>query len=145
MAKVTLFTAALCLIACSANAEGISSTTLDDMGLSGIEIMSDSDALAVRGLGYTPKMPKMDKKGNKPWVAVGGASLAYLKDHHGGAGSVNFYLAEGKYNAQGENFSTASKVTEKIDTHSANGNVSVQSWKTIKTISAGGFSGASAF
>jgi hypothetical protein len=148
MAKVSIFTAALCLFACQAFADqGISSTTLDEMGLAGMEIMSDSDALAVRGMGFLPHPPKPStrKRAQKPWVAVGGISLAALEHEDGKAGSINFYLAEGKYKASGENFSQASKVVEKVKVLSVEGWTETRTHRMTKTISAGGYSSASAF
>ncbi|MDH3717761.1 MAG: hypothetical protein OES79_06525 [Planctomycetota bacterium] len=147
MAKVSIFTAALCLFACQAFADqGISSTTLDEMGLAGMEILSDSDALAVRGKGWMPHAPKPElKKGKKPWVAVGGISLAALSHEDGKAGSINFYLAEGKYKAGGENFSQASKVIEKVKVLRVGDYVETRRHTMTKTISAGGYSNAHAF
>ncbi|NIL98046.1 MAG: hypothetical protein GTO76_09480 [Planctomycetales bacterium] len=147
MAKVSLLTAALCLFACQAFADqGISSATLEEMGLAGMEILSDTEALAVRGKGWTPdlEIPHRDG-GKKPWVAVGGMSLAYLDHEEGRAGSMNYYMAEGKYKASGENHSYSTKVVEKIKSTGYGDHVETRRYFKSKTITAGGFSAAKAF
>ncbi len=91
------------------------------MGLSGMQIMSDTDALAVRGMGWIG-----DDHGGpstKPWVMVSGHSYASIPggtwepnghDDNGGgtrtigiARSENWYQAAGKYYASGGNESVA--------------------------------------
>ncbi|MDH3717760.1 MAG: hypothetical protein OES79_06520 [Planctomycetota bacterium] len=113
---------AFCLLTASAFAdEGLPSTSvLDDMGLSGMQILSDTDALAVRGMGP----PKLTAK--KPWVAVGGNSHASIpgfrpvpaldgdgKGHVSGtARSSDWYKAAGKYYAAGGSESVADYTTK---------------------------------
>ncbi|NIL96603.1 MAG: hypothetical protein GTO53_04200 [Planctomycetales bacterium] len=139
---------AFCLLTASTFAdEGLPSTSvLDDMGLSGMQILSDSDAVAIRGKGWMPDPPDLhEHNGDKPWVTAGGLSLAML-DHEGArGGSLNFYLAEGKYKAGGENISIATKTFEKRTVHSYNDHVETKIRTYTKTISAGGSSSAYAF
>jgi hypothetical protein len=86
---------------------GISQATLQDMGLAGIELMSDADAMEIRGLGYQPPAPS---GGDKPWTLAFGVSYATVgSDRHGNAsaGTIDGFVAEGKYMAMGEHFSEA--------------------------------------
>ena len=46
-----LVAALVCVAGSAKAANGISSSTLGQMGLSGLALMSDQDALAIRGLG----------------------------------------------------------------------------------------------
>jgi hypothetical protein len=75
-------------------AERPSQHVLADMGLSGLVVVSDSEALSVRGFGYSPT-----RAAGYGWatVAVKGAS----------AGSKNSYSAEGKHASFGHNESEA--------------------------------------
>jgi hypothetical protein len=153
---------AFCLLTASAFAdEGLPSTSvLDDMGLSGMQILTDSDTLAVRGKGWLPHLTLNNHVGaKKPWVAAGGISIAgfkYEKDYgsldgttstskDGIAGSINFYLGEGKYKAGGVNASYASKTTKDVTKTAVDGWVKIKSHITTKTISAGGYSSGHAF
>jgi hypothetical protein len=98
---------------------GISQATLQDMGLAGIELMSDADAMEIRGLGYngghnTPEPPTSDK----PWTLAFGVSYAHVGEGHysqGSAGTLDGFIAEGKYKAAGEHFSEAGRTT--IESH----------------------------
>src|SRR5262245_43558135 len=67
---------------------------LSDMGLGSLVVMSDSDALTVRGMGWSP-------------VKVYGASWASISGKGGSAGSKNAYSASGKHSAWGETESEA--------------------------------------
>lgn len=99
---------------------GISQATLQDMGLAGIQVMSDSDAMAIRGLGYQGgghHMPKPSKN-EKPWSLAFGLSYASIEDgwkSEGSAGTVDGFIAEGKYMVAGEHYSEAGRTT--IDSH----------------------------
>lgn len=100
----------------------INSVTLNEMGLAGIELMSDEAAMAIRGQGYQPKMDK------KPWSLAFGISYAHLETNNqrnlppesntnggggggslgsGSAGTLDGFLAHGKYMAMGEHLSEA--------------------------------------
>ncbi len=98
---------------------GISQATLQDMGLAGIELMSDADAMEIRGLGFNGggHMPEPTTS-DKPWTLAFGISYAKVKDgrhSQGSAGTLDGFVAEGKYMAAGEHFSEAGRVT--IETH----------------------------
>ncbi len=95
---------------------GISQATLQDMGLAGIELMSDADAMAIRGMGfdgggYIPKPPTSDK----PWSLAFGISYATVEKDRASAGTVDLFVAEGKFMAAGEHLSEAGFV--KVRTH----------------------------
>jgi hypothetical protein len=114
----------------------ISRPTLSALGLGGATVVSDSEALAVRGHGYAP---------SKSIAIAAGGSFAYVGAPHAGAGSVNVYFAAGKHFAGGVNYSEAGKTVTKTTTighgHHA---VTVTHTKSIK-VYAGGFSAAAAF
>ncbi|HUS40101.1 MAG TPA: hypothetical protein VMX74_11650 [Pirellulales bacterium] len=142
----------VCLLSAGVFAgEGIPANILDDMGLSGIEILTDGDALAVRGLG----VPKMRPKSS---VSVGGRSHAsipgiqpqptILNGNGGGSGtanSSNWYRANGTYFAAGGNESHASRTTTDTKIRRYNGHRAVH--KTIHKVEvrAGGYSWGAAF
>lgn len=135
----------------------ISATTLDSMGLSGLTVMTDSQALEVRGMGYVSsrnhyKKRRNDhkKKAQKPWAAAEGKSWASVEldgyKEEADAGTRNSYAAEGKYEASGSNFSEATLA--KTDVHRvdySDGTFSID--KTVHKIhvEAGGYSSAKAF
>jgi hypothetical protein len=70
---------------------------LNDMGLGGITILSDSEGLAVRGFGYSP-------------VKAYGKSWAKVHVKGGSAGSENAYSSSGKRAAWGESDSHAAVI-----------------------------------
>lgn len=90
---MVMFTAVLATL--SADAREPSEEALSQMGLGGLVMMSDDEAMAVRGLGF--------KSMAKAW----GQSWAQVTTKHGSAGSVNGYKAVGRKKASGENFSEA--------------------------------------
>jgi hypothetical protein len=97
---------------------GISQTTLQDMGLAGIELMSDADAMEIRGLGYNGGGHQEPPTSDKPWTLAFGISYAKVEDGRhakGSAGTLDGFVAEGKYLAAGEHFSEAGRVT--IESH----------------------------
>jgi len=152
-----LVAAIVSVAATSANADsGISSKTLGDMGLSSLTVMSDSDALAVRGMGYRSSRhsyknrDKDSKKSDKkPWSAVWGASFANVeaegKDLEGEAGTENAYAAEGRYAAAGETFSEATVVKSDSEIVVIGGVVQSVTNAWSLHVEAGGFSKASSF
>jgi hypothetical protein len=75
-------------------ADGPDQQVLSDMGLGGLSVMSDSEALAVRGFGYSP-------------VSASGYGWASVKMKGGSAGSVNKYSSTGRHKAWGQNESEA--------------------------------------
>ncbi|MEX2092615.1 MAG: hypothetical protein WD971_08045 [Pirellulales bacterium] len=84
-----------------AHAEGgrPSRQALAAMGLGSLVVMSDEEALSVRGEGF---------HGGSS-VKVFGNSFATIDGPNGGAHSENGYFAEGKHAAKGSNFSFAGK------------------------------------
>jgi hypothetical protein len=154
---LSLLAAALvCIAATSAQADqGISSGTLRAMGLSGLSVMSDSDAMAIRGMGYSGGHNSYGgKKGKsrdiRPIAVAAGASFAKVEldgyKEEADAGTINAYLAAGKYEASGANFSeaTLSKTTSETVDFSDGTSSSVTKVYTIH-VEAGGFSSAKAF
>jgi hypothetical protein len=132
MSKVILSTlvAALVCVASSAKADnGISSKTLSEMGLSGLSLMTDNDALAVRGKGFvgggTHQFGCRDcgPRGIAPASAVFGNSVATIvlpEDcpdcaPSGSAHSENAYIAAGPYAASGANYSEAGAIVQKVE------------------------------
>lgn len=91
-------------------ADTVSVSALADMGLAGMEVMSDEAGLAIRGKGYKPGKMKMAKK---PWSAAYGVSYAGVGGKGGEAGTLDGFAAEGKYMASGEHFSEAGKTITK--------------------------------
>lgn len=148
----SLIAALVCTGGAVANAaDGISSGTLSEMGLSGLTVMSDSDALSVRGKGYVgggqSGYCKTCPRGKKPpWSVAFGNSFATIEvEDPATAHSENGYLAEGPYAASGENFSEAAAEQTHIETVNIDGSIKTISttWKTH--VWAGGFSSAMSF
>ena len=99
---------------------GIDSTTLADMGLTGVQVMDDSEAQQVRGLGYYGGgYHAPQPSGDKPWSLAFGVSYATVEGGNewksGGAGTLDGFAAEGKYMASGEHFSEAG--VTKVESH----------------------------
>lgn len=91
---------ALCaMLSQSAQAESgrPSRQTLAQMGLGSLVVMSDNDALAVRGQGY--------KHGS--YVRVSGSSWATIGNPSAGSHSEDSYFADGKHVAKGSSSSYA--------------------------------------
>lgn len=151
MSKVILSTlvAALVCVA-SAQAEGISNKTLGAMGLGGMKVMSDSDALTVRGKGFDGCN---SCNRTEPSTAVLGASFATINLAGcpdcvligGGANSENGYIAVGPYYSAGTNFSEAGAVRTTVESVDVGGVVTSLTKTTSARVFAGGFSTARAF
>jgi len=147
MKKLSVYMSAVALmIALSGSAMAETSTintaTLKAMGLAGIELLSDSDALEIRGFGYTPRPPRH----SKPWSMAYGNSHATTGGRKGGpsAGSRNGFKAVGKYMAMGDNYSEASTTTIKVDTKFVKGKPATKKvWRMTHTVGAGGSASAS--
>jgi hypothetical protein len=78
-----------------------SKAALSEMGLSGLTVMSDDDAMNVRGEGF-----KSDGSSASAW----GSSFAFVSTPFGAAASTNGYNAHGKHSANGDNLSFAGAV-----------------------------------
>jgi hypothetical protein len=100
--------------------------TLADMGLSGMVVMSDDDAMAVRGMGF---------KGGSS-VRVWGNSFATINTKGGSAHSENGYALEGKHFAAGGNLSFAGAVF--TNSGGKGGHDSKPTWGGMKGGSRGG-------
>jgi hypothetical protein len=113
------------LVGSASAADSISKSTLSSMGLGSMQLMSDSDGLAVRGMGTS--------------ASVWGEGIA---NYPGGQASLNGYDASASHrhggsSAQGKNFSFAGSV--KVN-YSSNRGLSVRASLGV----AGGSSSASA-
>jgi hypothetical protein len=157
----TLLATLIGVVASTAHAaNGISDSTLAEMGLSGLTVMTDSDALAIRGKGYFGGSsngggchfckPRATKE---PWSAAAGNSFANIRlggecpdcVPNGDAHSENAYAAEGPYAASGENFSEAGAEVSNIEVVVIDG-VTKSITTTVKArVFAGGFSSAMSF
>src|SRR5262245_30854136 len=157
MSKVLLSTvvAALVCVAGSARADqGISSSTLDKMGLSGMTVVSDHDAMSIRGMGFS-NPNRHGHSGCKtcgprgsasPHAMSFGNSAASISVPGGGAHSENGYLASGPYEADGTNFSEAGSEITNIETVDFGDGTVKSVTTTCKTyVFAGGSSTSKAF
>jgi hypothetical protein len=127
----------------------ISSSTLDAMGLSGLAVMSDSDAMSVRGMGYSGRSSGHYNSKAKTRAKAKGSSWAVVEfegeTKEAEAGSENSYDAIGRYKASGENGSEAGLEKTNIETlENGDGAYSIITKFRIE-VSAGGFSSAKAF
>ena len=116
MTKLFVSLPALALVVAlsgSATAENgaISSATLNEMGLASMQIMSDEEALAVRGLGWLDDYEIPTRHAKKPWSLAFGVSFAGVEFENnnleGKAGTKNGFFAKGKFMAMGEHLSEA--------------------------------------
>jgi hypothetical protein len=140
----------VCMAASAADAaDAVSSSTLADMGLSGLHLMNDNDALAIRGKGFSGGhgigCKSCRSRAKKPWSSAFGNSFATIEIENGGAHSENGYTAEGPYAASGDNFSEAGLETVNVEVIVVDG-VTKSISTTCKTrVFAGGFSSAMSF
>jgi hypothetical protein len=117
------------------------------MGHSGLVVMSESDALAIRGMGYRGHNSYRAKKEVRTSSEAEGRSWANVEldgyKEEADAGSFNKYEAEGQYFASGENFSeaTLSKTESTVTDYPDGTTGSVTKTYTIH-VEAGGFSSA---
>jgi hypothetical protein len=138
MSKVilsTLVAALVCVAGSAKAADGISPSTLGQMGLTGLTVMSDSDALAIRGLGFSGVDHSINSsccgpRGSaSPGTLVAGHSSATMNidagsiadncptcSQTGSSHSENAYLAAGPYSASGSNYSEAGSTITKSET-----------------------------
>jgi hypothetical protein len=143
----------VCVAVSTARADdGIASGKLADMGLSSLSMMSDSDALAVRGKGFdgfngcdgcNPRPRKA------PSSAAFGNSFATVAACDGcGAGishSENGYAAEGTYGAGGSNVSEAGFVKTTVESVVIDGITRSVTTTSGLRVFAGGSSSAMSF
>jgi hypothetical protein len=153
MSKYILSMAAVlvCLAGSARAEEGISADTLSAMGLSGLTVVSDSDALAIRGMGfrggnYSKGCKSCGPRGKvSPYSRATGSSFASLEVKDGGAHSENSYFAEGPYGASGDNYSEAGSVIVNTETVTIDGVTKTVSTTCSTLIFAGGSSSAMSF
>jgi hypothetical protein len=86
-------------VASQASAAAPSKSALADMGLAGLEVMSDSESMSVRGFGYSG-------------TSANGRSFAIVSAGGGAAGSQNSYSAKGGKFSAGANGSIAGVIVE---------------------------------
>lgn len=104
-----LFVGALLGVSPACAAGGLpSDSTLAAMGLSDLRVMSDSEGLTVRGLGYNG-------------ASAAGKSFAVVSSHGATAGSTNSYNAKGNKFAAGANGSYAGVEVETGGGHNNGG------------------------
>ena len=106
----------------------ISTATLNEMGLAGIEMMSDEAAMEIRGQGFS---------------GVFGESFARLSSRFGDTGTSHSYHAESAFMAMGSSFSEAMFIETKIVEQSVNGKVRKMVTTLSLSIGAGGMASAS--
>ncbi len=153
MSKYILSMAAVlvCLAGSARADEGISARTLSDMGLSGLTVVSDHDALAIRGMGFTGGMhskgcSKCGPRGTtSPYSRATGSSFATMNVKDGGSHSENSYFAEGPYAASGANYSEAASEITNIEAVDIDGVVKTVTTTCITKVYAGGSSSAMSF
>jgi len=130
----------------------VNEATLQAMGLSGIQVMSDDAALAIRGKGYMPMTPPVIDGSEKPWslasgfsyANVGGASLDEYSVHGTGAGTIDGFVAEGQFMASGEHFSEAGRtVTKSVELQVKGAPATLEIRTRSIHVFAGGFATAS--
>jgi hypothetical protein len=145
----TLVSALLVTTATTANAaQGISPNTLADMGLSGLSVMSDSDALAIRGKGFGGCHLCGPRKESSS-VAFGNSFATISLDcpdcAEGTAHSENGYAAEGSFAASGDNFSEAGAEVINVEVMVIDGSTTSLTTTLKARVFAGGFSSARSF
>jgi hypothetical protein len=155
MSKTILSTLAatlLCVTASTANAaNGISNSTLAEMGLSGLTVMSDHDALAIRGKGFCGLCGH--RSSVEPSSVAFGNSFATLSlgdacpecGPEGTSHSENGYAAEGPFAASGENFSEAGAEVTHVESTVVDGTTRSITTTVKARVFAGGFSSAVSF
>jgi hypothetical protein len=156
MSKVlfsTLVAALVCVAVGNANAEGIANDVLSDMGLSGMTVMSDSEGMAIRGMGVTHDSFCAQCDRTEPHTRAFGNSFATMNLEgcpdcipiEGSSHSENGYVAEGPYYSAGTNFSEAGAVYSTVESVDVGGAVTTLTKTTSARVFAGGFSTARAF
>lgn len=116
----------------------IQDNTLAAMGLSGLNTMSDSEALAVRGSGFNFSLfgiQILDVEG----VIAGGGSFASVNNPQGDAGTVDGFLTGGRYAAGGEQYSESGWQTIHTEDVLVNGEIKAFTVTDGFKVFAGGF------
>ncbi len=79
-----------------------SQLTLQAMGLSSLQVISDTEAMDIRGFGYKPH--------GKSVAIAYGSSYAHVGGYGASAGSKDGFYAKGKHKAKGVHGSIAGKI-----------------------------------
>ena len=151
MSKVlfsTLVAALICVAGSAFADQGISTSTLSEMGLSGMTVMSDTDALAIRGMGFDGECDSCNR--TEPSAQAFGNSFATMNLENcpdcvaidGGSHSQNAYVAAGPYYAAGTNYSEAGAVYTTVEIVDIGGVITSLTKTTSAKVFAGGFSTA---
>lgn len=141
MSKTIVNFFAVVAITCAAGiaqADTPAESALDAMGLSGMDVLSDSEALSVRGKGF----PGNGKRPHKLGVMAYGKSWANIKTRHGEAGTEDGYKAIGNYSAGGKHFSEAGKEIVKMEIVEIDGSIKKHTTTEAVRVFAGGFADA---
>jgi hypothetical protein len=115
-----------------------SRSDLDNMGLAGMTVMSDHDAMGIRGQGFSPIQSSSAQAfgGSAALLILPGGTVV------GGAGSLNVYNSNGTFIAKGHNYSEAGATISSVQAVPGVG--SIVTATTIK-VWAGGSSSSKAF
>jgi hypothetical protein len=104
------FSVAVLLVAASSTVQaeqGLpSQSMLTDMGLASIVVMSDADAMAVRGRGYQPNYEEQHY-GSKPSATAYGSSYASISGYGAHANTQDGFYSSGRHFAGGKHKSRA--------------------------------------
>jgi hypothetical protein len=156
MSKVflsTLVAALVCVAVSNAKAaNGISAGTLNEMGISSLAVMSDSEGLAIRGKGFSGidcddcgRAESSARAFGNSFATMNLESCPDCVAIDGSSHSENGYLSEGGMFASGTNFSEAGAVFTTVESVDIGGVVSTVTNSTTARVFAGGFSTARAF
>jgi hypothetical protein len=153
MSKYILSMAAVlvCLAGSARADEGISARTLSEMGLAGLTVVSDHDALAIRGMGFrggdhSKGCSQCGARGKvSPYSRAVGSSFATMNVQDGGSHTENSYFAEGPYAASGTNYSEAASEITNIEAVNIDGVVKTITTTCITKVYAGGSSSSMSF
>ena len=111
----------------------VSGATMQEMGLGGMQVMSDQEAMTVRGKGF---------------IVPGSASIAFGASYatigfgsSNSTGSIDGFLADGTYMAGGSHLSEATRTRTRVDILTVKGAPATTN-TSIRTLyyAAGGFS-----
>lgn len=120
--------------------DAIATSDLAAMGLAGLDTMTDSDALAVRGKGWMP--PTYNYPVHPGFGAPGadayGTSWANISNDHGSAGTDDGFFAVGHFSAGGSHFSEAGKEIVTMEIVEIDGSIKKHTTTEAVRVFAGG-------
>ena len=148
----TIFSLVVALLACAAGsakaADRVSANTLGQMGLSGLTVMSDRDAMAVRGLGFVGLNCNIGTLVSPSATATGNSSASISAPGCANCGVVSNSATQNAYNAVGPHSASGSNYSEAGITFSTSNivdGVGASLTTTSTKVWAGGNSSAKAF